>query len=98
MMATSQATPIPQTIEETTVTTGSDLRGRVIVYNCDCHSYEQVIELLCRAVPQMTPARAFELAYHIDHAGSAEVYSGEHKVCQQIAVILAEGGLRVVVQ
>jgi ATP-dependent Clp protease adaptor protein ClpS len=97
-MATPQTTPIPQAIEETTVATGDDLRGRVIVYNCDCHSYEQVIELLCRAVPQMTPARAFELAYRIDHAGSAEVYSGEHKVCQQVAVILAEGGLRVAVQ
>ena len=46
----------------------------------------------------MTPVRAFELAYRIDHAGSAEVYSGEHKVCEQVAGILAEGGLRVAVQ
>jgi ATP-dependent Clp protease adaptor protein ClpS len=46
----------------------------------------------------MTPTRAFELAYRIDHTGAAEVYAGEHKVCEQIAVILAEGGLRVAVQ
>jgi ATP-dependent Clp protease adaptor protein ClpS len=97
-MATPQTVPTPQTIEETTVSTGDDFGTRVIVYNCDCHSYEQVIELLCRAVPSMTPQRAFELAYLIDHAGSAEVYSGEYKVCEQVAVILAEGGLRVAVQ
>jgi hypothetical protein len=46
----------------------------------------------------MTPVRAFELAYRIDHVGSAEVYSGSHRVCQQVATILAEGGLRVAVQ
>jgi len=93
-----QTAPLPETIEEPTVTTGNHLGGRVIVYNCDCHSYDQVIDLLCRAVPKMTPVRAFELAYRIDHAGSAEVYSGEHKVCEQVAGILAEGGLRVAVQ
>ena len=93
-----QTAPLPETIEETTVTTGNHLGGRVIVYNCDCHSYDQVIDLLCRAVPKMTPVRAFEFAYRIDHAGSAEVYSGEHKVCEQVAGILAEGGLRVAVQ
>ncbi len=55
-----QTAPLPETIEETTVTTGNHLGGRVIVYNCDCHSYDQVIDLLCRAVPKMTPVRAFE--------------------------------------
>jgi ATP-dependent Clp protease adaptor protein ClpS len=97
-MASLPSAPIPQTIEETTTSVSDELGARVIVYNCECHSYQQVIDLLCRAVPNMTPARAFELAYRIDHTGSAEVYSGEHKVCQQVASILADGGLRVVVQ
>lgn len=97
-MVRLQTAPIPETIEEPTVSTGDQLGGRVIVYNCDCHSYEQVIDLLCRAVPKMTPSHAFDLAYRIDHAGSAEVYSGEHNVCEQVAGILAEGGLRVAVQ
>jgi len=68
------------------------------VYNCDCHTYQQVIDLLCRAVPKMTAGRAFELAYRIDHTGSAEVYEGSLETCQQIAAILANGGLRVAVQ
>jgi ATP-dependent Clp protease adaptor protein ClpS len=97
-MSSLPAAPIPETIEEASTSTGEGLGGRVIVYNCECHTYQQVIDLLCLAVPSMTPTRAFELAYLIDHAGSAEVYSGDHKVCEQVAGILAEGGLRVAVQ
>lgn len=97
-MATLPSAPVPEVLEETTTGTDDELGARVIVYNCDCHTYQQVIDLLCRAVPKMTPTRAFELAYRIDHAGSAEVYSGAHKICEQVAVILADGGLRVVVQ
>src|SRR5438105_7947257 len=97
-MTTLQIVPIPATEEEVQTGTGNALGGRVIVYNCDCHTYQQVIALLCRAVPQMTPGRAFELAYRIDHVGSAEVYEGALKICEQVASILANGGLRVSVQ
>src|SRR5438046_6378631 len=97
-MAALPTAPIPQTVEESNTVTGDNLEARVIVYNCDCHTYQQVIALLCRAVPQMTPGRAFELAYRIDHTGLAEVYSGAHETCEQIAAILADGGLRVAVQ
>lgn len=90
--------PIPETIEDTGTATTDGFEGRVIVYNCNCHTYQQVIDLLCRAVPNMTPVRAFELAYRIDHTGSAEVYAGTMTVCEQVARILAEGGLRVAVQ
>lgn len=90
--------PVPETLEESDVFAGDELGGRVIVYNCDCHTYQQVIDLLCRAVPQMTPSRAFELAYRIDHTGSAAVYEGPLKTCERVAVILAGGGLRVAVQ
>jgi ATP-dependent Clp protease adaptor protein ClpS len=97
-MAPLQTAPVPHTIEETSTGTGNELNGRVIVYNCDCHTYQQVIELLCRAVPKMTPPQAFELAYRIDHTGSAEVYTGTLKTCEEIARLLSEGGLRVAVQ
>ena len=97
-MAALPTAPIPQTLEESSTLTGNDLEARVIVYNCDCHTYQQVIDLLCRAVPQMTPTRAFELAYWIDHTGSAEVYEGPRQTCEQVAAILADGGLRVAVQ
>jgi len=97
-MAALPIAPIPQTVEESSTLTGDNLEARVIVYNCDCHTYQQVIDLLCRAVPKMTPGRAFELAYRIDHTGSAEVYEGSLQTCEQIAAILADGGLRVAIQ
>jgi len=68
-MAALPTAPIPETIEEAGAVTNDGLEGKVIVYNCDCHTYQQVIDLLCRAVPKMTPSRAFELAYLIDHVG-----------------------------
>src|SRR5918996_6391337 len=89
---------IPETIEETTTSAGDDLEARVTVYNCNCHTYQQVIALFCRAIPGMNPTKAFELAWQIDHQGSAIVYVGERKTAEGIAKHLASGGLRVTVQ
>lgn len=97
-MAPLPSAPLPETIEESDVPTDAGLGARVILYNCNCHTYQQVIDLLCRAVPQMTPSHAFELAYRIDHTGSAVVYEGALVICERIASILAGGGLRVAVQ
>lgn len=95
-------TSIPQTIPETTedveIGTGRGLESRVVVFNCDCHTYQQVIDLFCRYIPGMTPRKAFELAYRIDHEGQAVVYSGPLELAEDIARKLAGGGLRVVVQ
>jgi len=88
----------PETIKDQSTGTGDGLEARVIVYNCNCHTYQQVIQLLCEAVPGMNPAKAFELAWRIDHEGSAAVYTGEHKTAEGIAKHLAAGGLRVTVQ
>ncbi len=89
---------IPEVTEETGTGTGDRLESRVIVYNCDCHTYQQVITLLCKYVPSMTSSRAFELAYRIDHEGQAIVFEGETEQAEHIAAGIASGGLRVVVQ
>jgi ATP-dependent Clp protease adaptor protein ClpS len=89
---------IPDTIEDESIGTGDDLEARVTVYNCNCHTYQQVIALFCRIIPGMNPARAFELAWRIDHEGSAIVYTGERDVAEEIAKQLVSGGLRVAVQ
>ncbi|MBX9657884.1 MAG: ATP-dependent Clp protease adaptor ClpS [Nitrospiraceae bacterium] len=88
----------PDITEETGTGTGDGLESRVIVYNCDCHTYQQVISLLCKYVPDMTSSHAFELAYQIDHEGEAMVFEGEAQQAEQIASGLASGGLRVAVQ
>jgi ATP-dependent Clp protease adaptor protein ClpS len=88
----------PDVTEEISTGAGDGLEARVVVYNCDCHTYQQVISLFCTYIPGMTPARAFELAYRIDHEGEAMVFEGARQEAEQIASCLAGGGLRVVVQ
>ena len=94
------ATPetVPDIIEAVRTGSGTEFESRVVVYNCDCHTYQQVIELFCRFIPGMTSTRAFELAYRIDHDGEAIVFSGETEQAEHIAAKLAGGGLRVAVQ
>lgn len=89
---------IPETTEDVQIGSGSGFESRVVVYNCDCHTYQQVIELFCRFIPAMTSPKAFELAYRIDHEGEATVFTGSTEQADDIAAKLAGGGLRVVVQ
>lgn len=95
-MATTEVSEITE--EDISLGTGNDFEASVIVYNCDCHTYQQVIDLFCRHIPGMTSSKAFELAWKIDHQGSAEVYQGSKKSADAIAARLAEGGLRVEVR
>ena len=95
-MATHTVTP--ETEEITDTGTGDGLEAKVVVFNCDCHTYQQVITLFCRIIPGMNSSRAFELAWKIDHEGQATVYEGELKTAEMIGTRLAGGGLRVVVQ
>jgi ATP-dependent Clp protease adaptor protein ClpS len=88
----------PLATETPSTGTGDDLEARVVVYNCDCHTYQQVIALFCQCIPGMTPSKAFELAWKIDHQGEAVVFTGSWKQSEEIAGKLAGGGLRVTVQ
>ncbi len=88
----------PETREDLSTGTDDGLEARVIVYNCECHTYQQVISLFCQFIPGMTSARAFELAWKIDHEGEAVVYTGSAKQAEEIGKALAGGGLRVAVQ
>ncbi|HJU05467.1 MAG TPA: ATP-dependent Clp protease adaptor ClpS [Nitrospiraceae bacterium] len=98
MSNVSSTVIVPETIEDKSTGTGDGLEARVTVYNCNCHTYQQVIALFCQAIPGMNPARAFELAWRIDHEGHAIVYTGERDIAEEIAKQLISGGLRVAVQ
>ena len=90
------APPIPT--ETTSIDAGLGLDARVVVFNCECHTYQQVIALFCQYIPGMTPSKAFELAWKIDHDGEAIVFEGTLAQAEEIAEKLAGGGLRVAVQ
>ncbi len=89
---------IPDVIEDIQTGSGTGFEARVVVFNCDCHTYQQVIDLFCRFIPGVTATKAFELAYRIDQEGEAIVYTGATEQAKDIAVKLAGGGLRVAVQ
>lgn len=88
----------PEVTELSDTGVGEGFEAEVIVHNCDCHTYQQVIALFCQIIPGMTPPRAFELAWQIDHHGSAGVFQGDRKQADGIANQLAAGGLRVEVR
>jgi len=88
----------PETLETTDIGTGNDFEAEVVVFNCDCHTYQQVVDLFCQVIPGMTPKKAFELAWQIDHHGSAIVFQGDIKNADDIGKKLAAGGLRVEVR
>jgi ATP-dependent Clp protease adaptor protein ClpS len=68
---------------------------QVFLFNCDCHSFAQVIAQLLKAVPGMTHALAEELAWRVHTNGLAEVYRGGYEECERVARILGETGLIV---
>ena len=90
------APPVPT--ETASIDTGAGIDARVIVFNCECHTYEQVIALFCQYIPSMNSTKAFELAWKIDHDGEAVVFAGALEQAEEIAAKLAGGGLRVAVQ
>lgn len=89
---------VPFTQETTDLGTGRDFEAEVIVFNCDCHTYQEVITLFCEIIPGMVPSKAFELAWQIDHQGSAIVFQGDIKQAETIGSKLASGGLRIEVR
>jgi ATP-dependent Clp protease adaptor protein ClpS len=98
MAGTKTPFALPVPTETTSIGTDTGLDARVIVFNCECHTYEQVIALFCQYIPGMTSPKAFELAWKIDHDGEAIVFAGGLEQAEEIAAKLAGGGLRVVVQ
>ena len=97
-MMAGKTVDVPSTLETTDLGVGRDFEAEVIVFNCDCHTYQDVITLFCQIIPGMTPAKAFELAWQIDHQGSATVFQGDIKHAEEIGKKLASGGLRIEVR
>ena len=83
----------PEEVEERTV--GGGEGSKVFLFNCECHTFDQVITQLLKAVPGMTRTLAEELAWRVHTSGLAEVYRGGASDCDRVAKILGETGLVV---
>ncbi len=67
----------------------------VFLFNCNCHSFAEVIAQLCKAVPGMTEPEAEAIAWRVHTQGLAEVYKGGREACDRVAGILGAIGLIV---
>ena len=83
----------PQEVEDRTTREGEG--SKVFLFNCECHTFDEVITQLLKAVPGMTRSLAEELAWRVHTSGLAEVYRGGASDCDRVAKILGETGLIV---
>jgi ATP-dependent Clp protease adaptor protein ClpS len=73
---------------------GSDGPYMVILYNCDCHTFEQVEQQLQKATGcNQEKAEAFAMEVHTQ--GRSVVYSGSDEECEKVANILRSIKLQV---
>ena len=66
----------------------------VILYNCDCHTFDEVILQLQKAIG-CTLEKAFEIADEAHTRGRAIAHTGEAEECERVAKILRSIRLQV---
>lgn len=82
-------------VEETTESdTRLDVSWRTTLFNCDCHSFDEVERQLQKAT-RCTLGRARQLSTEVHTKGSAVVYTGTRERCEAVAECLGSIGLLV---
>ena len=66
----------------------------VILYNCECHTFEEVEEQLQKAVG-CTQEKAEAFALEVHETGRSVVFSGSDEECEKVANILRQIRLQV---
>ena len=79
---------------EQRVPPGSDGPYVVILYNCECHTFDQVEAQLQKATGcSKEKAEAFAMEVHV--TGRSIVYSGSDEDCEKVANVLRQIRLQV---
>ena len=86
----------PTVAEETGTETIPEPPWMTILWNCDCHTFEQVARQLMRAIA-CSYDEGMAIAGRVHHDGKAVVRVGARSECERVGRILAEIGLRVTV-
>jgi len=78
------------------VRAGANISGPwiVILYNCECHSFDDVIDILCKATG-CTVERAEAIAWEVHTKGRAICFDGSQEECERVARIIASIRLQV---
>lgn len=67
-----------------------------ILHNCDCHTFQQVVRQLMKAIG-CSEARGWEIAWEVHNTGKAVVKVGPEAECVKVGNVLAAIGLVVTV-
>jgi len=78
-------------------TTGIGLSSRVLLFNDDWHTFDEVIAQLIKAIKCSTE-HAENLAWEVHTKGKACVYEGEIEDCLRVSGILEEIGLHTQIE
>ncbi len=95
MVFPTEHKPIIITLASDTDSTGSI--WKVILFNCNCHTFDAVVTQLTRAI-QCTQAKAGALAEAAHNNGKVVVFEGPKKRCEKVADVLGSIGLLVAVE
>ena len=71
---------------------------KVIVHNNDHNTFPEVIAILLKAVPGLTPPMAIRYTYEIHQSGAAVVFRGDVDVAERCAGIIRGIGIKVTVE
>ena len=82
-------------VEDVTETAGAP-PWMTILHNCDCHTFEDVVKQLIKAIA-CSEDRAWEIAWEVHNTGKAVVKVGPEAECVRVGNILAATGLVVTV-
>ena len=92
----STATKINPTIVTLEIDPAQLSGWKTILFNCNCHTFEDVIQQIIRAI-QCTRQKASDLAFFADSTGNAIIYEGTKKKKKKVASVLGSIGLVVTV-
>ena len=81
--------------EEKTSDTSADTGWRTTLFNCDCHSFDEVERQLVKAV-HCTLSQARAWSWEVHSKGSAVVYKGARERCEAVADVL--GSIKLLVK
>ena len=83
--------------KETSDITSLDAPLKVILFNDDIHSFDEVIAQLIKAIG-CTSARAEAIAWEVHTTGKAVCYEGDLGECLRVSGILEEIGLHTQIE
>ena len=68
---------------------------KTILFNCNCHSFDEVETQLIKAI-HCSLSRAREIAWEVHTKGCAVVYTGHKERCEAVAMVLED--IRLIVK